>query len=203
MTRAITIAADGITGPSGTVILAAGTWPAKPGLRSRSAAAHVATYTTRRLTALAAAMPANVPVVASASDTAAVNRIAMIGVTNFGLTLAKTRGTSPFSASANKLREPDSAWPILFPSVESTAPSVMTAAPVAPIMRAEASASGVFDAARSGSVASATTCASVRTTVTTTMVMTSAKGTVRCGSRDSPAGTGSTSDPTEEDTINQ
>ena len=68
---------------------------------------------------------------------------------------------SPCSASANRLREPESAWPMLLPSVESTAPSVIIAAPAAPMNSAEASASGVFDAASPGSVPSATTCASV------------------------------------------
>ena len=69
----------------------------------------------------------------------------------------------------------------------------MIAAPVAPMISAEASASGVFDPASPGSVPSATICARVSTTVTTAIVMISANGTVRCGSRDSPAGTGITS----------
>ena len=46
---------------------------------------------------------------------------------------------------------------------------------------------------QSGSVPSATTCASVRTMVTTMIVMMSANGTARCGSFASPAGTGITS----------
>ena len=61
------------------------------------------------------------------------------------------------------------------------------------MIRMEASASGVREVARPGSVPSATICARVRTMVTTTTVMISANGTVRCGSFDSPAGTGITS----------
>src|SRR6185295_14626076 len=86
---------------------------------------------------------ANDPLAASISDTAAVKRIATTGVPNRGLTFAKIRGTSPFSASANRLRDPESACPMLFPSVERTAPSVMSAAPPAPRKITDASASGV------------------------------------------------------------
>ena len=58
-----------------------------------------------------------------------------------------------------------------------------------------ASASGVLDAARPGSVPSATICTSVNRIVTMMIVMISANGTARLGSRASPAGTGTTSYP--------
>src|SRR5258708_33150006 len=86
---------------------------------------------------------------------------------------------------------------MLFPSVDRTAPIVITAAPVAPIIRAAASASGVFEAARLGSVPSATIWASVRTAVTTTIVVIKANGTARRGSLASPAGKGATLDAPE------
>ena len=59
----------------------------------------------------------------------------------------------------------------------------------------DASASGVLEAARSGSVPIATTCASVITIVTIMIVMISANGTAARGSLASPAGTGMTSYP--------
>ncbi len=61
--------------------------------------------------------------------------------------------------------------------------------------RNEASASGVFDAVRDGSVPSATICTSVKMSVTMTIVMISANGTSRRGFLDSPAGSGITSYP--------
>ena len=82
---------------------------------------------------------------------------------------------------------------MLLPVVESTAPSVSSAAPVPPMKSTAASASGVRDAARPGSVPSATICTSVIRIVTMTIVMIRANGTARLGSRASPAGTGMTS----------
>ncbi len=116
--------------------------------------------------------------------------MAFTGVRNCGCTRPKNRGRSPCSASANRLREPESAWPMLLPVVESTAPSVRSAAPAPPMKSVAASASGVLEAARPGSVPSATTCTRVITIVTITMVMIRANGTARLGSRASPAGTG-------------
>src|SRR5829696_2150485 len=100
--------------------------------------------------ALAAAMVTKLPDTASNSDTAAVMTIALIGVRQVGWTLPKKGGRSPCSASANRLRDPESACPMLFPDVEKTAPSVIIAAPPAPRNNADASARGVFDVARSG-----------------------------------------------------
>ncbi len=119
--------------------------------------------------------------------------MALIGVRYVGWTRPKNGGRSPCSASAKRLRDPDNACPMLLPEVEKTAPSVNIAAPAVPRNTAAASASGVFDWASPGSVPSATTCAIVITIVTMTIVMMSANGTVRRGSRVSPATTGTTS----------
>ena len=54
-----------------------------------------------------------------------------------------------------------SACPMLLPDVDTVAPKVISAAPPAPMKTAAALTSGVEDEARSGSVPSATTCASV------------------------------------------
>ena len=93
------------------------------------------------------------------------------------------------------MREPDNTCPALLPVIEITEPTTIISAPPAPMKSSAASASGVADAARFGSVPTATTCASVMTIVTTTMVMTSANGTWRRGLLASPAGTGTTSKP--------
>ena len=80
----------------------------------------------------------------------AVTRMALTGVRKRGWTRPKNGGRSPCSASANRLREPDSACPMLLPDVETTAPSVISAAPAGPRNRAAASASGVFDVGEPG-----------------------------------------------------
>ena len=107
--------------------------------------------------------------------------------------LRKNRGNSPFSASANSMREPVSTPPRLLPVIETTEPALMSNAPAAPMNSNEASASGVFDAARLGSVPIATICASVMMAVTAMIVATKANGTCRRGSVASPAGTPITS----------
>ena len=67
-------------------------------------------------------------------------------------------GRSPCSASANRLRDPDSAWPMLLPVIETAAPVVMMSAPLAPRYSTAASASGVFDDASPGKVPTALIC---------------------------------------------
>src|SRR3954447_13761957 len=106
----------------------------------------------RRLIALTAAIDENDPDNASTSDTAEVNVIAIAGVRKRACTRPNRSGTSPFSASANRLRDPDSAWPMLLPDIEMAAPAVIISAPHDPRKRADASASGVFDAASAGRV---------------------------------------------------
>src|SRR6476620_1954162 len=109
MASEMPMAATGTTGPNGTTKTAGLTTALKREPRRRSADAHVATYTRRRLIALAAAIVWNVPDTASASATEALTRIAFDGVLNVGCTRPKKRGRSPCSASANRFRDPDSA----------------------------------------------------------------------------------------------
>ena len=71
---------------------------------------------------------------------------------------------------------------MLLPEADTVAPKIISAAPPAPMKTAAALTTGVVDAARSGSVPSATTWASVMIAVTQAMVTISAKGTARRGS---------------------
>ena len=87
---------------------------------------------------------------------------------------------------------PDKACPMLLPEADIVAPKIISAAPPPP-MKTAALTTGVENEARSGSVPSATTCASVMIAATHAMVTISAKGTARRGSRVSPATTGTTS----------
>ena len=82
---------------------------------------------------------------------------------------------------------------MLLPVIDSTAPTLTTSAPSAPMKTVAPSASGVRVAARSGSKPVATTEVSDMTAVTVTIVMTNANGTSRLGFAASPAGTPVTS----------
>ena len=68
------------------------------------------------------------------------------------------------------MREPVSTPPRLLPVIDATDPALMTSAPAAPTKSIDASASGVFDNGRFGSVPSATICAIVMTAVTIRIV---------------------------------
>ena len=81
----------------------------------------------------------------------------------------------------------------LLPVIETTDPALMTSAPAPPMNSSDASASGVFDAGKSGSVPRATICASVMTAVTARIVATNANGRCLRGLLASPAGTPMTS----------
>src|SRR5687768_851954 len=153
------------------------------------------TYTTRRLIALAAAMVTKLPVTASTNATTAVAMIALDGVRKREWILPNQGGRSPCSASANRLRDPDSACPMLLPDVDNTAPMVIINAPAAPMNVAAESASGVFDWAMPGSVPNATTWVSRVMAATMMMVMIRAKGMALRGSLVSPPRTGTTSYP--------
>ena len=82
---------------------------------------------------------------------------------------------------------------MLLPSIEMTEPALMSNAPAVPMNSSEASASGVFAAARSGSVPIATSCTSTMMAVTATIVAMKANGKCRRGFVASPAGTPMTS----------
>ena len=95
----------------------------------------------------------------------------------------RTRGRSPCSASANRLREPDSACPMLLPERrEHRAERDHRGAGRAHEQRGGASASGVFDAASPAACRAPRPASSVMIAVTTTIVMISANGTSRRGS---------------------
>ena len=145
--------------------------------------------------ALTIARVTNEPLRARARAMVDVTMMALAGVRNVGWIFPRKRGSLPFSASANSIRDPVSTWPAQLPDIETTEPIPIIKAPPAPMKRSDASASGVDDSARFGSVPLATIWASVMTVVTITIVPTSANGTWLRGSLASPAGTGTTSKP--------
>lgn len=116
-----------------------------------------------------------------------VNQIATCGVRRAGWIAAKTPGSAAFSASANTSRDPKSVDPAVCPPIEITDPTPTSSAPADPMTRSAASATGVVEAATSGSVVIATICTRIINTVTVSVVATSAKGRSRRGSRASPA----------------
>ena len=86
------------------------------------------------------------------------------------------------------MREPVSTPPRLLPVIDATDPALMISAPAAPTKSIDASASGVFDDSRFGSVPSVTICAIVMIAVTVRIVATNANGRCLQRSAASPAG---------------